>query len=64
MDKEHSWAAAREERLMQSLMLENVLITFQEKPVRPGPHRQITNSLTFVVLRASRKIKRSVQDTA
>lgn len=48
---------------MESLMLEGLLNTFQEKPVRPGPRRQITNSLTFV-LRASREIMRYVQGTA
>lgn len=48
---------------MESLMLEGLLNTFQEKPVKPGPHRQITDSLTFV-LRARRQIMRCVQGTA
>lgn len=56
--KEHRWAT-REVRLMGALML----ITFQDKPVRLGPCRQIPHLLTSVVQKACSQVMKDGEDT-
>lgn len=58
MYKQHKWAS-RAEGLMGGLMLEGLPFTFQTKPMRPWPYRQIQNSPTFLVRRATRQLMRS-----